>query len=406
MNPEVSPTTPPPSKLNVKLSGSAGEEHSYLSKIYHLQSFEVNGNPFWNEGNHAIWYSSDNSQWIIGLMEEVGSNRGYLYANEANGWPALLSGTMDWNYVKDGVWHKVSSAEDVTIKNEPPSKLIVELDGTVGQEKSYLSKTYVIQPEEVNCYPYWKEENGETYAIWFNKRMNHWMFGLMDGVGGNSGYLHGPNGKDDWPNLFSGTKEWTFAVNHVWQKVSTTSDVTIKYESTQSNLKLELSEDIGRDYLSKIYQIQSYKINDQPFWNKDKHAIWYNSDNSFWLIGLLEEVGSNRGYLYAKEENEWPNVLNTSMVWKYTVDQVWHDTSSSDDVIIKLLPEPLIESITPKQRTTEIDALTAFVNSLDDKLSPAAQTIIGIAQGVQSFRSTYSHKQGLFYTKQIVSKPV
>ena len=355
MNPEASPTAPPPSKLNVKLSGSAGEEHSYLSKIYHLQSFEVNGEPFWNEGNHAIWCNSDHSQWIIGLVEEVGSNRGYLYANEANGWPALLSGTMFWKYWKDSVWHNVSSLEDVTIKNEPPSKLIVELDGTVGQEQSYLSKKYVIQPEEVNCYPYWKEENGDTYAIWFNKINNHWMFGLMDGVGGNSGYLHGPNGKDDWPNLFSGTKDWTFAVDPVentWQKVSSTSDVTIKYESTQSNLKLELSEDIGREYLSKIYQIQSYKINGQPFWNKDKHAIWYNSDNSFWLIGLLEEVGSNRGYLCAKEENKWPNVLNTSMVWKYSVDHVWHDASSSDDVVIKLTPEFINESITSNPKTT------------------------------------------------------
>ena len=60
---------------------------------------------------------------------------------------------------------------------------------------------------------------------------------------------------------------------------------------------------------------RSSDVNGKPSYRKDDKAIWYIKCNQ-WLIGDLEDLGSTRGSIYAKDD--FGGLTDEKNVWRYS----------------------------------------------------------------------------------------
>ena len=87
---------------------SVGGQQGIFSK-----SENFNGKPSWKSSLYqAIWYN-DNNQWSIGPIDDIGSIKGYLYAESETEEPTANSN--EWNYWDGSNWTK-SSSKDVSVR--------------------------------------------------------------------------------------------------------------------------------------------------------------------------------------------------------------------------------------------------------------------------------------------------
>ena len=64
-------------------------------------------------GENAIWYNTEMNIWIIGLVENLGSNTGkYIAKNKFGG---LTDSENEWMFFNDG-W-KVAPPNDITVQS-------------------------------------------------------------------------------------------------------------------------------------------------------------------------------------------------------------------------------------------------------------------------------------------------
>ena len=63
---------------------------------------------------------------------------------------------------------------------------------------------------------------------------------------------------------------------------------------------------------------RSSDVNGKPSYRKDDKAIWYIKRNQ-WLIGDLEDLGSAKGSIYAK--NDFGGLTDEKNVWNYSYNK-------------------------------------------------------------------------------------
>ena len=91
----------------------------------------------------------------------------------------------------------------------PPTKLELTLAGKAKEEQSSKAGTYILSDGLVNGYPHWLKKGDGSQAIWFDKVISAWMVGDKKDLGISHGGIHGPYGKDSYPNeIKHGWRYW------------------------------------------------------------------------------------------------------------------------------------------------------------------------------------------------------
>ena len=83
------------------------------------------------------------------------------------------------------------------------------LSGTVKNKYSSIEGNYYLANDNVNGFPYWKQDNGAN-AIWFHKSWyKSWTVGTMNNLGQDYNGIFGPDDVTTWPSqTLSGYKYW------------------------------------------------------------------------------------------------------------------------------------------------------------------------------------------------------
>ena len=83
---------------------------------------------------------------------------------------------------------------------------------------------------------------------------------------------------------------------------------------------------------------RSSDVNGKPSYRKDDKAIWYIKCNQ-WLIGDLEDLGSTRGSIYAKDD--FGGLTDEKNVWRYSnngySNSGWR-TAGTNDITVECTP--------------------------------------------------------------------
>ena len=85
----------------------------------------------------------------------------------------------------------------------------------------------------------------------------------------------------------------------------------IVLETKSQTIKISLKNDVlvHQETFEGTYEM-STSVNGKPSWISSTNAIWCNpNDNDYWMIGKLDDIGKNFGYIHSKGmffgENEW-----------------------------------------------------------------------------------------------------
>ena len=76
----------------------------------------------------------------------------------------------------------------------------------------------------------------------------------------------------------------------------------------------------------------STPVNGKPSWISSTNAIWYTpNDTDYWMIGKLDDIGKNFGYIHSKGmflgQNEW-------LYWNGSELK----TPKENDIIVECVP--------------------------------------------------------------------
>ena len=115
------------------------------------------------------------------------------------------------------------------------------------------------------------------------------------------------------------------------------------------------------------YELQSY-VN-------DGYAIWYDSSNSLWVIGKVENIGQSSAYLLAYDS--FSGLTDTNNEWLYYFDGNWVPSSPNDINVtcknVENLMTPSTSSI-----TTSTDAVTPSITTSTDAVTPLMNATLGL----------------------------
>ena len=76
----------------------------------------------------------------------------------------------------------------------------------------------------------------------------------------------------------------------------------------------------------------STAVNGRPSWISSRNAIWSNPDiSTYWVIGKLEDVGTDSGYIYANGMFFGPNKTDN---WRFSNGSELK-TLDKNDVIVE-----------------------------------------------------------------------
>ena len=68
--------------MKVTLKNGPLDRHPQVHGTYQLLAVTVNGHPSWTSSTHAIWYSIDSKQWVIGPFLDLGKSTGDFLGKE------------------------------------------------------------------------------------------------------------------------------------------------------------------------------------------------------------------------------------------------------------------------------------------------------------------------------------
>ena len=95
--------------MTISLSGAVLSHQSTRAGNYQ-ESAIVNGHPSWINAGQAIWYSDDLSDWVVGRIEDRGSNFiGIQAIGQGTTCPFDIA-SSDWNYYDGSSWASFSSS--------------------------------------------------------------------------------------------------------------------------------------------------------------------------------------------------------------------------------------------------------------------------------------------------------
>ena len=103
---------------------------------------------------------------------------------------------------------EIDTAIESFLFSVPPSKLKLELDGTVKEVHASKAGIYNLGSSEVNGHPHWVkvEEKAKDQAIWISK--DSWIVGTKDNLGTSTGGIIGPKNQTEFPHEIS--EGWRF----------------------------------------------------------------------------------------------------------------------------------------------------------------------------------------------------
>ena len=68
------------------------------------------------------------------------------------------------------------------------------------------------------------------------------------------------------------------------------------------------------------YKIQPGTISGRDWYKKDYHAIWYHGRKGQWIVGDVENKGSDKGFFYTDDDDDCPH--QPAYTWKYYVSAI------------------------------------------------------------------------------------
>ena len=61
-------------RISVKLNNEPLDSHPEAQGTYRLAQVKLNEKPMWMSESHVIWYNINKEQWVLGLLQNRGSN--------------------------------------------------------------------------------------------------------------------------------------------------------------------------------------------------------------------------------------------------------------------------------------------------------------------------------------------
>ena len=111
MKGNISDSQPPPTKLRLQLSGEAFLIYPLMAGLYSLQSFLVNGFPYWkhDSSDTAIWMYGN---WKIANDENIGTDFASISGPfSIEEWPNNIS--SKWRFFGGGKFQEAKSGDIV-----------------------------------------------------------------------------------------------------------------------------------------------------------------------------------------------------------------------------------------------------------------------------------------------------
>ena len=68
----------------MKLENEPLDSHPEAQGTYLLSSVDGNEKPMWVSDSCAIWYNVHDRKWVLGLLKNLGTNRGYDFVGRSN----------------------------------------------------------------------------------------------------------------------------------------------------------------------------------------------------------------------------------------------------------------------------------------------------------------------------------
>ena len=114
----ISDSQYPPTKLRLRLNGEASEAQSSMAGMYSLQSYLVNGFPYWkhDSSDKAIWMYGG---WYVGDDVDIGTGiAGIIGPDGIEEWPNNIS--SKWEFSGGGKFQEAKSGDINFFKNRSP----------------------------------------------------------------------------------------------------------------------------------------------------------------------------------------------------------------------------------------------------------------------------------------------
>ena len=101
--------------MTISLSGTVLSYQASRVGDYQ-ESAIVNGYPSWINADFAIWYSDDSSAWVVGSIEERGSDLAGIGAADVPGTTCPNSiASSNWYYVNGNSWVNTGSSSVISV---------------------------------------------------------------------------------------------------------------------------------------------------------------------------------------------------------------------------------------------------------------------------------------------------
>ena len=89
-----------------------------------------------------------------------------------------------------------------------------------------------------------------------------------------------------------------------------------------------------KESLQGIYNLHE-KISGTLSWKSDFNAIWFISDNKYWAVGDLKNIGTNIRDISSSFEQNDKSPSDVAKDQWYYFDEIWKKPTKNGDIIFK-----------------------------------------------------------------------
>ena len=271
------------------------QEYTFQPEIFgcYIKSSEtVNGRDYYTSvaynGNYGIWWAIQ--AWIIGRVEYKGQLKGFAY-NTKN--VICLPEYIDWN------WFLGYPSGGVKPAGQGLEVKCGVTDGARNGDLGFCSACYLCSENEGDC----KNDNQCQNGLICGQENCPTSFG----VDTNCCY------KPDECNIF---------------------ETLVDNIECPFQLSLIINNDEAKyKFFEGTYTLNDGKVNEKSYWSgPDDVSIWYYNDFNVWMIGSLQDLGSNIAVLFLNFTAQCPHQGNGK--WKFTDGFNWLDAGNDVQVNI------------------------------------------------------------------------
>ena len=275
---------------------AVGSITSQLGK-YYIDSESTNGKASWTgeKSAYSLWYSKNDSRWVLGTTQGKGSSSGWIYSPSATDCVTDYQ-LSSWNYYHESSWKLDSErAIDISCFYEPVASGDIEAapflaliaDNTPIEWGGAALGNYELLPMTFNGYGVYRHEYLKYY-LFANNYSGSLCVGLDLTV--------------DKCILTIATNDTGATDITAWNEKRGTWDATTHPVAVAQNLKLPLSVDppcklllssdggLGQKYPEKMgiyHLIPNFYLHGKPAWKKDDDTYLKFDEEGTWVVSKV-----------------------------------------------------------------------------------------------------------------------